>query len=302
MRVTVWPSKIVGISFRKTALACTLAFGCWFIAHTLNAYVSHALLAVQVEPAAPRDAQAAPPPDARPDPKEMAKVILSSGLFVVPAAPAVAAEDGEEIGTGPAHLPPIELAGKLKLLGTAIRDGGRSSAAIEHLSDHKQTLYFLDDTIEGFGRLAVITRGGVTIVQGNRQGYLPLADESAKPVPISIATPARRPAGPLLIDRRQLKQNLSDVSKLLTEARAMPYYDLTNNGTLDGWQIIDIKPKSILDQLGIEQRDVILRINGTSVTDPGTMLRLLQELQFEQNVKVDVIRHGARQTLAYEIR
>lgn len=299
VRVTVWPSKIIGMNFRKTALACTLAFGCWFIAHALNAYVSHALLPVQVESAAPRDAQAVPPPDARPDPKEMAKVILTSGLFVVPVAPAVAEEDG---GESAPPAPPIELAGKLKLLGTAIRDGGRSSAAIEHLSDHKQTLYFLDDTIDGFGRLAIITRNGVTIRQGNREGYLPLDDGAAKPVPISIATPARRPAGPLLIDRRQLKQNLSDVSKLLTEARAMPYYDLTNNGTLDGWQIIDIKPKSILDQLGIEQRDVILRINGTSVTDPGTMLRLLQELQFEQNVKVDVIRHGARQTLAYEIR
>jgi type II secretory pathway component PulC len=105
-----------------------------------------------------------------------------------------------------------------------------------------------------------------------------------------------------MIDRRQLRQNLSEVSKLLTDARAMPYYDLTNNGKLEGWQLIEIKPNSILDQLGIQQKDVMLRINGTPVVDPGTMLRLLQDLQHERIVKLDLIRGGERQTLTYEIR
>lgn len=292
------------VSRRHVSYAFVLTLSCWLIADSVNVYVSHALLEIPPPEAAPDSILAAPVSQTPPsDAMQMAKVILSSGLFVVPADLS-ALDPDEERPSAPPPPPPIELTGKLKLLGTAIRDVGRSSAAIENLQDHKQTLYFLQETIEGFGQLAAITRDGVTIKQGNRQGYLPLADESAKPVPISIAAPPapKRAAAPTVIDRRQLKQNLSDVSKLLTEARAMPYYDLTNNGKLEGWQLIEIKPKSILDQLGIQQRDVMLRINGTPVVDPGTMLRLLQEIQHERLVKVDLIRGSERQTFAYEIR
>jgi type II secretion system protein C len=200
--------------------------------------------------------------------------------------------------------PPIEVAGKLKLLGTAIGDRMRPSAAIENLTDHSQLLYFLHDTVEGFGELAEISRAGVRITQGNREGYLPLMDQSEEAALISLPTPAapRRTAAPAIIDRRQLRQSLADVSKLLTEARAMPYYNLADQGKLEGWQLVEIKPKSILDQLGIQQRDVMLRINGTPVTDPSTLLRLLQEIQHERMVKVDLLRNAEKQTLAYEIR
>ncbi len=292
------------VSRRHVSYAFLLTLSCWLIADNVNVYVSHALLEMPPPEAAPDSIPAVPVSQTPPsDAMQMAKAILSSGLFVVPADLS-ALDPDEERPSAPPPPPPIELTGKLKLLGTAIRDVGRSSAAIENLQDHKQTLYFLQETIEGFGQLAVITRDGVTIKQGNRQGYLPLADESAKPVPISITTPPtpKRSAAPTVIDRRQLKQNLSDVSKLLTEAHAMPYYDLTNNGKLEGWQFIEIKPKSILDQLGLQQRDVVLRINGTPVVDPGTMLRLLQEIQHERLVKVDLIRESERQTFAYEIR
>ncbi|WP_274519490.1 type II secretion system protein N [Nitrospira moscoviensis] len=286
------------MTYRTAALAVIGAISCWLIAHSVNGYVAYTLSSIPSD-SLTKDASPAPDAPSALEPQEMAKSILSSGLFVVP--PDVSSITAEAQEAPP--TPPIELKGKLKLLGTAIVNGRRSSAAIEQLSDHTQKLYFLEDTIEGFGQLAGITREGVTIVEGNRRGYLPLADESAKPVPISIAAPVpRRPNAPTLIDRRQLKETLSDVSKLLTEARAMPYYNLENSGKLEGWQLIEIKPKSILDQLGIQQRDVMLRINGTPVTDPGTMLRLLQELQHERLVKLDLIRGGDRQTLSYEIR
>lgn len=292
------------VTLRHALLAFVLTPSCWLLADMVNVYVSHALL--QVTPPEPSTDQttaslAAQAPSF--DATQMVKAILSSGVFVVPANALALDPDAE--ATTPPPPPPIELVGKLKLLGTAIRDGGRPSAAIEHLQDRKQALYFLQDTIEGFGQLMAIAREGVTVRQGNRQGFLPFDDAPVQLVPITIASPATgKPAAPpRMIDRRQLNQNLADVSKLMTEARAMPYYDLTNNGKLEGWQLIEIKPKSILDHLGIQQRDVLLRINGTQVVDPGTMLRLLQEIQYSGKlVKVDLIRGGERQTLAYEIR
>jgi type II secretion system protein C len=289
------------ITIRKAAVASTLTIACWLVAHTVNVYVSYALLPAPItELSVPEAATSSLGPT--PDPVQMAQSILSSGLFVVP--PKASSLDPEaDKAPAPPPPPPIEVTGKLKLLGTAIGDGTRPSAAIEHLSDHSQKLYFLQETIDGFGQLAVVTKEGITIRQGNREGFLPLADTSPQPMPISAKpAPVKPSAHPAMIDRRQLKQSLSDVSKLLTEARAMPYYDLTNNGKLEGWQLIEIKPKSILDQLGIQQRDVMLQINGTPVVDPSTMLRLLQDVQHERVVKVDLIRGGERQTFTYEIR
>lgn len=291
------------VTLQQALRASVLTLSCWLLADMVNVYVSHALL--QVAPPEPSTDSVTASPGAQPpspDATQMVKAILSSGIFVVPANTLALDPDTEAT---PPPQPPIELAGKLKLLGTAIRDGGRPSAAIEYLQDHKQALYFLQDTIEGFGQLTAIAREGVTIRQGNRQGFLSFADASVQLVPITTAAPdtGKPAAPPTMIDRRQLNQNLSDVSKLMTEARAMPYYDLTNNGKLEGWQLIEIKPKSIFDQLGIQQRDVLLRINGTPAVDPGTMLRLLQEIQYSGKVvKVDLIRGGERQTLAYEIR
>ncbi len=292
------------VTLRHAVLALLLIPSCFFLADLVNVYVSHALL--QVAPPEPSTDQATASLVAQAssrDAKQMVKAILSSGLFVLPAN--FSALDPDAEATAPPPPPPIELAGKLKLLGTAIRDGGRPSAAIENVQDHKQVLYFLQDTIEGFGQVTSISREGVTIQQGNRQGFLPFGEALPQLAPITAAAPATdKPAAPpAMIDRRQLNQNLADVSKLMTEARAMPYYDLTNSGKLEGWQLIEIKPKSVLDLLGIQQRDVLLRINGTPVVDPGTMLRLLQEIQYSGKlVKVDLIRGGERQTSTYEIR
>jgi general secretion pathway protein C len=289
------------ITLRKGLLACTLTLACWLIAHSINAYVAEALLPdLAVKPAA-HDAPSLTDPTSG-DAMQMAKAILASGLFVIPAD--TSALDPTARKAAPPPPPPLELAGKLKLLGTAIGDRMRPSAAIETLSDHTQRLYFLQEEIEGFGHVMLITREGVTIAQGNRKGYLPLdlpAENAGMPA-IAPALPKRATA-PTVIDRRQLKQSLADVSKLLTEARAMPYYNVVgNNGALEGWKLTQIKPKSILDQLGIQEHDIMLRINGTPVTDPSTLLRLLQEIQHEQTVKVDLLRNGEKQTLAYEVR
>ena len=293
------------VTLRHALLAFALTPSCWFLADMVNVYISHALLQVtplelSTDPSAASHVAKPSVPDAT----LMVDAILSSGIFAVPHNATALNPNGEN-ATAP-QPPPIELVGKLKLLGTAIRDRGRPSAAIEDIKDRKQTLYFLQDTIEGFGELTAITRDGVTIQQGNRQGFLPLDNAETQQMPTTIASPApttiKSAAPPKLIDRRQLGQNLSDFSKLMTEARAVPYYDI-QNGKLEGWQFIEIKPKSVLDQLGIQPRDILLRINGTPVLDPGTMLRLVQEIHYATKlVKLDLIRNSEPQTLTYEIR
>ncbi|NGZ04324.1 MAG: hypothetical protein CV090_14890 [Nitrospira sp. WS238] len=292
------------MTLRNGLLVGTLTIASWLIAHSMNAYMADALLPEMVVEPAVHDSSSPGSPSSD-DAMQLAQSILASGLFVLP--PGVLSLDPSAPNAqkaAPPPTPPLELVGKLKLLGTAIGNQIRPSAAIENLSDHTQQLYSLEEEVEGFGHVTLITREGVTITQGNRNGYLPLDQMGENAGTTPVAPPVtKRATAQTIIDRRQLKQNLADVSKLLTEARAMPYYNVVgNNGALDGWMLTQIKPKSILDQLGIQDRDIMMRINGTSVTDPNTLLRLLQEIQYEQKVKVDLLRNGEKQTLAYEIR
>ena len=108
------------VTLRHAVLTLVLIPFCFFLADLVNIYISHALL--QVTPPQPSTDQAADsslvqPPS--PDAKQMVKTILSSGIFVVPTN--VLALDPDAKATAPPP-PPIELAGKLKLLGTAIRE------------------------------------------------------------------------------------------------------------------------------------------------------------------------------------
>jgi type II secretion system protein C len=287
---------------RKVLLATVLTLSCWLLADTVNVYVSHALIESGA-PAAPQMPQASTPTPSSPDPEQHAKIILDSGLF--PVVPGSRLRNGEEDEPkAPPPPPPLELTGKLKLLGTTLGDRFKPSAAIEHQKDKRQALYFLHEQVEGFGEVAQIQKDGVIIRQGARHGVLPLLDnalgEAAAPPPkIAAAHPV---PSRITLDRRALQESLSDVSKLLTEARAMPYYNLRDNGKLEGWQLVEIKPKSVLERLGLAPQDVLLRINGTPVLDPATMLRLLQELQQEKIVKLDLLRHTDPLTLTYEIR
>jgi general secretion pathway protein C len=89
------------------------------------------------------------------------------------------------------------------------------------------------------------------------------------------------------------------MSQILTQARALPYLE---NGKTTGFRLSEIVPGSIYEKIGLQNGDVIQKVNSQDVDDPGKFFQLYQGLQNEQNISIDVLRGGQRQTLNYEIR
>lgn len=115
------------------------------------------------------------------------------------------------------------------------------------------------------------------------------------PQPIGArATPTRQ-----VLDRREVTAVLNDPTRLMTQAQAVPFL---LDGKLDGFRLYNVLPGGFFDKIGLRTSDIVQRINGVELKDPGMLLSLFQQLRNESTVRVDMVRNSQRQTLTYEIR
>lgn len=105
--------------------------------------------------------------------------------------------------------------------------------------------------------------------------------------------------GKFLVDQREVLASTENMSKMLTQARAVPHLE---QGKTVGFRISEIVPGSIYTKIGLQNGDVIQRVNSQDINDPGKFFQLYQGLQNERTIAIDLIRGGQRRTLNYEIR
>lgn len=267
------------------------------IAHTTNAFVADALVAPpypsHVSASAPESFGASDPAASQ----RMIEDILQSGLFELPhrlqtAGPAAAAPP-----------PPIGAARRVALLGTVFGQDGGVMAVFEDLASKQQALHRLGAEVPNVGVLAAIEKHRVLFQSGPSEEWLPLAitqqtlDGSldSPPQPVNAqAAPARR-----VLDRREVTAAVNDPTRLMTHAQAVPFL---TDGRLDGFRLSNVVPEGFFDRIGLRANDIVQRINGVELRDPGMLLSLFQQLRNERSVRVDLVRNSRHQTLTYDIR
>ncbi len=292
-------------------LTCMVVCGL-LVAHAINAFVADALYLIPDPPLGVGTAGSlGTPSHTSYSPKQAVEQIRSSGLFLLPAA----REDGGTSGTssdrrggsGTVVRASLGLAGKLRLIGVVLGDQRGVFAIIEDLAAKQQSLYHLHESVLDLGEVTEIRRNGVVIRQGNVEELLELAHAegpSAAADPAGTSPPPKKPSAssaPLrkVVDRREVEQAMSDLPKLLSQARAVPNMA---NGAVNGYRLDYIAPASFYEKIGVQTGDVLQRVNGVDIRDPSTMLSLLQQLKNEQIVKLDVVRNNQRSTITYELR
>jgi general secretion pathway protein C len=85
----------------------------------------------------------------------------------------------------------------------------------------------------------------------------------------------------------------------MTQLRAVPEVE---DGHAAGFRLFQIKDDSVFRRLGLENGDVVQRVNGQAVADPATLLAFLQRLQTEPRVALQIRRGSERRTLVYDLR
>ncbi len=289
------------LTTKRVVIGAYLVLGAFLLAHTVNAFVADALRPPPIQASAlasvtPSDPQAE-------SPRALADVIVASGLFPLPPGA------GDSLASGQATepvAPPLNVAKKVLLIGTVFGPQGGIMAILEDLSTKKQSLYHMGDQISAVGALSAIEKNRVLFREGKQEEWLDLglalplrsgvpsaATATSAPVP-GPSAPQRR-----ILDRREIDAALADTTRLLTQAQAVPYL---TNGKLDGFRLYSVMPLGFFDKIGLQTNDILQRINGVEIRDPGMLLSLFQQLRNERTIRVDVVRNAQRQTLDYEIR
>lgn len=100
------------------------------------------------------------------------------------------------------------------------------------------------------------------------------------------------------ITQERLNTTLSNLNMVATQARIVPSF---KNGTANGFKLFSIRPGSIYSAIGIQNGDVITRINGFEINSPDKALEIYQRLRDARNVEIDVERRGQMLKKRYTI-
>lgn len=299
------PQRVRRISLFLCLVVCAL-----LIAHSINAFVAEALYVIPTHSVGSGDRSTGSSLPASYSPTQAAEDVRSSGLFLLPAAPQGGLTNSDRRGGGPSGAPvraSLGLAARIRLIGVVLGDHRGMFAIAEELASKQQTLYRVHDQVLDLGEVSEIRRNGILVRQGNLEELLELAQSENQAVPggsagtAAAATQTQTAGVPLrkVIDRREVEQAMSDLPKLLSQARAAPHMV---NGAIGGFRLDYIAPTSFYEKIGVQTGDVLQRVNGVDIRDPSTMLNLLQQLKNEQIVKLDVLRNNQRSTITYELR
>ena len=196
----------------------------------------------------------------------------------------------------------------VKLWGTAIAaDPTQSYAIIEDLAARRQSLYRVGDSILDAATLKHVEWDRVLLDRSGDEEVLELA--SARGPAASAATTAggaisgeriRKTADDkFVIDRREVEKTVANLNEVFTQARAVPYFE---DGKTVGFRVFAIKPGSVFEKIGLQNGDIINRVNGVELTDPTKAISLFTELQNEGHIAVDLQRNKAAKSFSYDIR
>ncbi len=287
---------------KRVAIGAYLAIGAFLLAHTVNAFVADALRPPPIQVSSLNSVTPSEPQAE--SSRALADAIVASGLFPLPPG----AGNSSASGQAPESVaPPLEVAKKVALIGTVFGQQGGIMAILEDLPTKKQSLYRMGEEIPAVGALSAIEKNRVLFRVGNQEEWLDLV-LTQLPSPLLSGVPAAaasarvpHPSAPQrrILDRREIDAALADTTRLLTQAHAVPYL---TDGKLDGFRLASVMPLGFFDRIGLQTNDLLQRINGAEIRDPGMLLSLFQQLRNERTVRVDIVRNSQRQTLAYEIR
>ncbi len=102
-----------------------------------------------------------------------------------------------------------------------------------------------------------------------------------------------------ILDRASLLADTRDLNRYLMQARAVPYI---NRGRTMGFQISRISRGSFYEKIGLQNGDVLRRINTQNLDIPAKLFRLYQQMRKKQHIVILLSRNGQNLTFDYDIR
>jgi general secretion pathway protein C len=194
------------------------------------------------------------------------------------------------------------------VLGVGDEVGGVRLLSVERVRDDD------DATGNGFRVVAVICNAGtkefLDFDPGAGGAAAPAASASLGVAPVpQPGRPSSSPGAKLEgirqvsddryeIERKVIDSTLGDLNRIATQARIVPSF---KNGVANGFKLFSIQPNSLYASIGIENGDVIQRVNGYEINSPEKALELYQKLKEAGHVTIELERGGRTVRKEYNI-
>jgi general secretion pathway protein C len=127
----------------------------------------------------------------------------------------------------------------------------------------------------------------------------PVPPPAPRPGDAGGADIVRVDTGTWQIRREKLLENFANVGSLSTQATVTPYFV---DGQQLGFRLSQIRAGGVLQQMGLQEGDVLQKVNGLDIHTPQEALQAYQQLQTESTVRLSILRNNSSTTLTYEIR
>jgi general secretion pathway protein C len=288
--------------------AVAVVIGAYLAARTVNTI---AAAAIAPKPALVQQASSAPQASGQPQRVELdADKVAKLFDVPLPKPPQPGEEKVEPVRAG---WNPVPVRSSLhgSLVGTAIAEPRQYSLCQISNPDLNETqVYTIGDKYQG-ARIYGIEKDRALIDNSGANEYI---DNSAAAPPNLGVMPLPQPVGvaqggggdgvkqlsenQYVVARSEINNALTNLSDLATKARIVPSF---KNGVANGFKLFSIVPDSLYAKIGVQNGDVIRRINGYEMNSPDKALEIYQKLRDASRIEIELERRGETLRKSYSI-
>jgi len=200
------------------------------------------------------------------------------------------------------------LSGSYKLVGTIIGPEANSWAILQQGADRKQRILRIHGNIDG-GKIVQISRNRILIQREGKEEVLFFNEEEARSRPGGSPLPPPPPAAGevvkklsanrYVVNREDVSSSVGNINQFMTQARMKPNFV---GGRPSGFSVSEIQGGSLMEKLGLQNNDVVKKVNGQAIDKPEDIFQAYSQLQRDSNIELEIERGGRKETLRYEIR
>ncbi|MBL8950011.1 MAG: general secretion pathway protein GspC [Myxococcaceae bacterium] len=228
----------------------------------------------------------------------------------------LAAAPKEDLSSEPVHT-----SLRVKLLGTLVAGLPEwSICSIQDVVTLKTQTYMQGDMVQT-AKILEIERNRVIILNNNRREFIDATsgDGQGPPPPIVAAPVAAAPAAnsgapPSValgngikavseneyeVPRGEIDKTLSNLNDVAMQARIVPAF---KDGVAQGFKLFSIRPDSIYTKIGVQNGDVLKRINGYDLNSPEKALEIYSKLKEASRIDIEIERNGSTVRKTYNVR
>lgn len=207
---------------------------------------------------------------------------------------------------------PVKSSLRATLVGTMVSNRPEwSFATLRDDTTQDTGMYLPGDQFLG-AEILSIERLRVILLNNGRKEYLSIGD-IAPPAPAmpAVASAPPPPSGGgdaaitqldennYEIPRDEIDKQLSNLNSIATQARIVPSF---KNGVANGFKLFSIRPGSLYSKIGIQNGDVIRKINGYEINSPDKALEVYSKLKESSKIEIELERRGKPVNKTYTIR